>query len=88
MNRIIEIKILPSYTIWLKFNDGIEKKIFFEPLIGKGISRALLNPNIFKQVEIENSGGLVWPNGFDVCPNFLKEYEPESGMTSLAADTK
>ena len=84
MNQIIEIKILDSYQIVVKFHDGFERKIAFEPLIGKGISRKLLDPDFFKKVIIDEGGGLLWPNGFDVCPNFLRDYEPNSDQKALS----
>ena len=76
MNKIISIKVLDGYLVWIQFKDGVSKTINFEPLIGKGISSELLNKDYFKTVSIDNGGGLEWPNGMDFCPNFLKDYAP------------
>lgn len=84
MNQIIEFKVLPKYHIWIKFSDGIEKEVGFQPFIGKGISKELLDHEFFKKVKIENGGGLIWPNGFDVCPNFLKDYESNAKQDLLS----
>ena len=78
MNKIISIEVLKSYKILLQFQDGESKTIDFYSLIGKGISASLLNEDFFKQVRIDNGGGIEWPNGFDFCPNYLKEYIPSS----------
>ena len=56
------------------FQDGESKTINFQLLIGKGVSAALLDKDYFNQVAIDNGGGIEWPNGFDFCPNYLKEY--------------
>ena len=77
MNRIVAIKLLEDYQIWLQFADGESKIVDFTTLIGKGISAPLLNKEYFKQVTIESGGGLEWPNGMDFCPNFLKEFTPD-----------
>lgn len=77
MNRIIALKIMEDYQIWLQFEDGESKIVDFATLIGKGISAPLLNKEYFKQVKIESGGGLEWPNGMDFCPNFLKEFTPD-----------
>lgn len=77
MNRIVALKILENYQIWLQFEDGESKIVDFTTLIGKGISAPLLNKEYFKQVTIESGGGLEWPNGMDFCPNFLKEFTPD-----------
>ncbi len=74
MNKIIAIKVLGDYILWLQFKDGETKTINFLPLIGKGVSALLLDKEYFKQVSIDNGGGIEWPNGFDFCPNFLKEF--------------
>lgn len=77
MNKIIEIKYIDEYKLFLRFKDGEPKTINFRNLIGKGVSAALLDPNYFKLASIDNGGGIEWPNGFDFCPNYLKEYLPE-----------
>ncbi|MEI6816076.1 MAG: DUF2442 domain-containing protein [Bacteroidota bacterium] len=74
MNKILEIKVVSDYCIWIKFNDGSVKVVDFKDIIGQGLSKELLNKDYFMKVAIESGGGLEWPNGFDVCPNFLKDY--------------
>ncbi len=73
MNEVIEIKVLDNYQIWIKFNDGFEKTISVRNLLGKGITKELLDYEVFKNVIIEPGGGIAWSNGFDICPNYLKE---------------
>ena len=77
MNKIIEIKYIDEYKLLLRFKDGESKTINFRNLIGKGVSAALLDLNYFKLASIDNGGGIEWPNGFDFCPNYLKDYIPE-----------
>ena len=80
MSKIIEIKLLGDYLLLLKFSDGESKIIDFKPLIGEGISSQLLDKEYFKQVALDNGGGIEWPNGMDFCPNFLKEYVAANGI--------
>ena len=82
MNKIIAFKVLDQFNIWLQFQDGETKTINFKPLIGKGISAVLSDPQYFENVTIDNGGGLEWPNGMDFCPNFLKDYSSESEVIS------
>ncbi len=72
MNKIIELKYVDGYRLWMQFNDGASKAIDFTSFIGEGISKPLLNYDYFKQAAIDNGGGIEWPNGFDFCPNYLK----------------
>lgn len=80
MNKIIETKLLGDYLLLLKFDDGVSKVIDFKSLIGEGISAQLLDKEYFKQVAIDNGGGIEWLNGMDFCPNFLKEYVSTNGI--------
>jgi len=73
MNEVSKIKVLDNFQIWLKFKDGTEKVINFKRFMGKGITVELLNYENFKKVTIEPGGGIAWFNGYDFCPNYLKE---------------
>lgn len=73
MNKIVEIQCKGDYIIWMRFADGYTKAIDFKTIIGEGVSAPLLNREYFVQVAIDNGGGLEWPNGFDCCPNYLRE---------------
>ena len=73
MNSVKEFKVLSDYRIWLRFDDGFETTVNLKPFLNKGIAIELLNLKSFSKVSIESGGGLVWENGFDVCPNFLRE---------------
>ena len=80
MIEVTKIKTLDNYLIWLRFSDGEEKVVDLEPFIGKGFTKELLDHQKFKQVFIEPGGGLAWENGFDFCPNFLRELQEERHM--------
>lgn len=73
MNEIIEIKVLDLYNIWLKFKDGTVSVIDFKKYLGYDISKELLKEENFKRVSIESGGGITWYNGYDFCPNYLKQ---------------
>jgi len=73
MNEIVEVKAKDNYFVWLRFKDGQEKTVDLKPFMGKGFTKELLDATKFNQVFVEPGGGIAWPNGFDFCPNFLKE---------------
>ena len=77
MNEVVELKALDDYRVWLRFNDGEEKVINLGPYIGKGFTAELLDYKKFRQVFIEPGGGIAWGNGYDFCPNYLKELSAE-----------
>jgi hypothetical protein len=73
MESIVEVKPLDNYHIWVKFADNFSATINIKPFINKGISSELSEINYFKQVRIDPFGGITLENGFDFCPNFLRE---------------
>ncbi len=73
MHKVMTVTPFPEYGLKLVFEDGVGKIVDLRPYIGKGISAALKDKITFRQVTIESGGGVVWPNGYDFCPNFLYE---------------
>jgi hypothetical protein len=82
MNELIDFKILGNYYIWLKFQDGHEKTVNIKPLIGSGFTKELLDETNFQKVKIESGGGLEWYNGYDICPNFLRNLPHEQSQVA------
>jgi len=73
METIIEVKPLDNYVIWILFADNFTATVNIRPFISSGISTKLLDYDYFKQVKIDEFGGITWDNGFDFCPNYLRE---------------
>lgn len=76
---ITEFKILDEQKIHLSFSDDTEKTIDLSPFIKEDkLSSPLSDPTYFKQVKLyENGRGIYWPNGYDYCPDFLRNYTSE-----------
>jgi hypothetical protein len=64
---------LANYKIWIQFADDFTATIDIKPYITTGISTKLLDVDYFNQVKIDQFGGITWENGFDLCPNYLRE---------------
>jgi uncharacterized protein DUF2442 len=74
MPRLVEVRYLHDYTIWLRWNDGSQGEVglageldgpIFEPLKDQAFFRRfILSPEVHT---------LVWPNGADLAPEFLRE---------------
>ena len=76
MERVSSVKPLEDYLLEIEFDDGLRKVVDIRPFIGKGISALLKDEAYFRQVFIEEGGGIAWPNGYDFCPNFLRDDVP------------
>jgi hypothetical protein len=86
MINIIKFKVLDDKKIHFNFSDNTEKTIDFTPFINEdSLSKPLSDPAYFQKVELYDKGrGIYWPNDFDFCPDFLRQYhQPESKGDSL-----
>ena len=79
MVRITKFKVLDEKKIHFNFSDDTEKTIDFTPFIGEDkLSKPLSDPAYFQKVELYDNGReIYWPNDYDFCPDFLRQYQPE-----------
>jgi hypothetical protein len=73
MPTIIEVKPLENFILWVRYSDAVSGYLNVKSFISGGISQALLNEQYFKQVHIDEFGGICWDNGFDFCPNVVRD---------------
>jgi len=74
METITYVKSLKDSKIEVRFNDGVCAEIDVRPFIkSQGISQPLKDEKFFQTVKIDEAGGIMWSNGFDFCPVFLRQ---------------
>jgi len=73
MNKVVNLELKNNHHIKIKFNDGFEGEIDLKPFLGKDNAKELLEEQNFKTLSIETGGGLAWENGYDICPNYLRQ---------------
>jgi hypothetical protein len=72
MKRIVEVKPLQDFKVWLKFSDGVEGTVDLSDVAGKGVFGAWNDPEIFNAVFINPENHTIsWPGGIDLCPDTL-----------------
>jgi hypothetical protein len=70
--RIIEARYVDGYTIWLRFNDGIEGEVDLKNELWGPIFEPLKDPERFRQFTVDPElHTIVWENGADFSPEFL-----------------
>ncbi|MBI4721113.1 MAG: DUF2442 domain-containing protein [Chitinivibrionia bacterium] len=73
--RVSDFEIVADYTLRVKFNDGTERVIDFEPLLRGPVFGPLRDRALFAQVKLEaNFGALEWPTGADIDPTILHDW--------------
>jgi len=74
MIRIVQVKPLEGYRLWIRFDDGFEGVYDVEPEHRGGVFDQLRDPAVFNAVTINEDFGCVeWPGGVDLCPMTMHE---------------
>lgn len=71
---VVQAKHQGGYRIRVTFNDGVEKTVDFEPWLKGPVFEPLKDPAYFKRFFLDG-WTLSWPNGADIAPESLYEYE-------------
>ncbi len=73
--RVIAFQIIAPHTLRVRFDDGAEQAIHFEPMLAGKVFGPLRDLAIFNQVRIDPEvHTLVWPNGADFDPATLHDW--------------
>ena len=72
MHKIIAVKPLANYRVWIKFSDGVEGTVDLSDLVGKGVFEAWNDVNFFNSVYVDpESHTIAWNKEIDLCPDTL-----------------
>jgi hypothetical protein len=86
--RVEAFELISPYTLRVRFDDGTEQIIDFQPVLAGELYGPLREPGLFNQVEVDPEvRTLVWPNGADFDPATLHDW-PEHLEAMRAATQK
>jgi len=69
--KILEMRPLDGYKIWLKFADGVTGEVDLSHLAGKGVFTFWNDNENFKKVSVENGRSLTWSDDIDIDADTL-----------------
>jgi hypothetical protein len=73
LSHIVEGRYLSGYTVWLRFSDGAEGEVDLAKELHGPVFEPLKNIEVFRQFVVHPElKTLVWPNGADFAPEFLR----------------
>ncbi|MGQ0835657.1 MAG: DUF2442 domain-containing protein [Gammaproteobacteria bacterium] len=73
---VTQAKPLPNYRLWLRFSDASEGEVELRDFIfgdSRQIVRELRDPKVFGALRVD-ADTVVWENGFDLAPEFLRSH--------------
>jgi hypothetical protein len=86
IHKVRSFEVVAPYTVCVRFEDGAEQTIDFEPMLAGELYGPLRDLTLFNQVKIDpEARTLVWPNGADFDPATLHDWpEHEHEFRELA----
>lgn len=75
IHEVRSFEIVAPYTLCVRFEDGTEQTIDFQPILAGEIYGPLQEADLFNRVQIDPEvRTLVWPNGADFDPATLHDW--------------
>jgi hypothetical protein len=71
---VTEARALPGFRLWLRFSDAAFGEVNLRDFVERDdrpIVRQLRDPTTFADIRVE-ADTVVWGNGFDLAPEFLR----------------
>lgn len=86
LNKVIEITAIAPFSLRVRFNDGRTGVHDCTAEISHGgtMTIPLREPSYFARVFLEQ-GAPTWPNGYDMCPDWLHMEMAAAGELRTAA---
>jgi hypothetical protein len=76
MLHIKSARYLTGFKLWIAFDDGTDGEVDLEGVLEGPVFEPLRDLNTFKKVAVDPElETVVWPNGADLAPEFLKELQ-------------
>lgn len=84
--RVQSFEIVAPYTLAIRFDDGLERRIDFRPMLAGELFGPLRDVVLFNQVRLDSEvHTIVWPNGADFDPATLHDWASyEAAFRALA----
>lgn len=73
MKRVVEVEAIAPSTLSLTFRNGREVQIDVADLLKLEAFAPLVDLGYFAKAEVDEIGGISWPNGADLSPEYLEE---------------
>ena len=83
---IVEVRVAEPWPLSVRFADGLQGRVRFEPSFFEGVFTQLQDPERFSEVSIE-LGTLSWPGDLDLAPDALYAQVSKRGECVLTGSS-
>jgi len=86
MKEIARVKPRDNYLLEIEFADGSIHLIDVKPLLESPAFRSIRDKDLFSRFEVDyRFGGVEWPNGIDICIDWIEAQLERSNRKFLTA---
>ena len=72
MRRVTDVRALPLFRIWVRFEDGVEGEVDLSDMAGIDVFAQWETPGVFERVFVDpETWTVAWPGGLDLAPDAL-----------------
>ena len=84
--RVQSVEVVAPFTLQLRFDDGVERRIDFSPILAGELYGPLRDVALFNRVRLDPEvHTVIWPNGADFDPATLQDWPShEAAFRELA----
>ena len=76
--RVSDVRVIEDYALRVRFLDGLEGVVRFQPSFFRGAFSHLVDPVMFRQVTVVD-GAVTWPGELDLAPDAMHHEIKEHG---------
>jgi len=69
MFKVVEVRALADYRLWVRYADGVEGIVDLSHLAGKGVFALWDDYAAFERVYVGSSGQIAWSDSVEICPD-------------------
>lgn len=75
MLHVRNVKYIDGFRLWVTFDDGTAGEVNLEHKLSGSVFEPLKDSSFFAKVSVDPElETVVWPNGADLAPEFLKRH--------------
>ena len=83
MDVVVDVEVMEPYALEVTFSDGARRRVDIGPLLSGEMFEPLRDVTLFRQAKVDHElGTVVWPNGADLSPEFLRTGEAQPASRS------
>lgn len=83
-HRVTACRAGSNYTLWLRFEDGVEGWVYLGELVGIGVFKAWKDIWRFRQVSVDPVNETVsWDDGIEIDPEVLYQDLANKGKRTM-----